>query len=75
MALFNIGMDRITKKLYTGVRNQVDSVAFLLDFTSFFQDPLVRIPSRAFFIAGISLILNCRLSSKAAFALILKIHP
>ena len=35
MALFNIGMDRITKKLYTGVRNQVDSVAFLLDFTSF----------------------------------------
>lgn len=50
MALFNIGMDRTTKKLYTGVRSQVDSVAFLLDFTSFFQDPLVRIPSCALFI-------------------------
>ena len=66
---------RIWLDVEDSLKTQGRQRAFLLDFTSFFQDPLVRIPSRAFFIAGISLILNCRLSSKAAFALILKIRP
>ena len=56
MALFNIGMDRITKKLYTGVRNQVDSVAFLLDFTSFFRTLWFESRLGLFLLAGISLI-------------------
>ena len=46
---------RIWLDVEDSLKTQGRQRAFLLDFTSFFQDPLVRIPSRAFFIAGISL--------------------
>lgn len=39
---------RIWLDVEDSLKTQGRQRAFLLDFTSFFQDPLVRIPSRAF---------------------------
>ena len=45
---------RIWLDVEDSLKTQGRQRAFLLDFTSFFQDPLVRIPSRAF-----SYVRNC----------------
>ena len=45
---------RIWFDVEDSLKTQGRQRAFLLDFTSFFQDPLVRIPSRAF-----SYVRNC----------------
>ena len=47
---------RIWLDVEDSLKTQGRQRAFLLDFTSFFQDPLVRIPSRALFIFSGSLI-------------------
>ena len=43
---------RIWLDVEDSLKTQGRQRAFLLDFTSFFQDPLVRIPSRALFLAA-----------------------